>query len=569
MEQHITSSDKISVQILLEVARAQGLRHVVFSPGSRNAPLAVAFDEHPDFECTVIHDERSAAFFALGMALELGEPVAIACTSGSALLNYYPAIAEAYYQAVPLIVLSADRPQEWTDQGDGQTIVQHEALRNHIRFQYSFNEVQPEDTDARWLVERELQHGFSIAKGKWKGPVHFNFHFREPLYATTQFKPRSLEALRYFAGSGTLDTRTEQDILHAWESTSKRLILCGQMEPDSALNEKLALLAQDTSVVVLVENTSNLVSGDFIHCIDRTLNGMDLEDLDFQPDMLVTMGGAVVSKRIKAFLRKSNVRYHLRVGAEFPFMDTYRHLTHALECDPVSLVETLLATKDRNKNTYGSRWKQVDFLNQEKALEILSALPYSDMKAFEMILDYIPEQSHVHFANSSVIRYAQLFDPVKSIIYRGNRGTSGIDGSLSTAAGAAFAAKDYLHVAITGDISFIYDSNALWNNYLAPNLRIILINNGGGDIFNIIPGPGSTAQRQKFFVTENRFSAEHLCRAFNIGYARAQNLDEVDQVMQHFYDYDPEGRPQLLEIDTQAEKNHEILARYFREMAER
>ena len=555
-------TDKIAVRILLEQARAYGLKHIVFSPGSRNAPFVIAFDEHPDFKCTVISDERSAAFFALGMAQELNEPVAICCTSGSALLNYYPAVAEAYYQNIPLIILSADRPKEWTDQGDGQTINQHEVYRNHIRFQQSFDEIS-DNPDSKWFTSREIGKGFSIACGKWQGPVHFNFHFREPLYRQLEVQYDIVKPLFHFDGGKFADETALHEVLSVWNSSKKRMILCGQMNPDKILLENLKLLAQDPSVIILVENTSNLVDQSFVHCIDRTLNAFDNELADFRPEILVTLGGAVVSKRIKSFLRKSDLKAHIKVGYDFPFMDTYQHLSHSLEVECASFIALLGKYNIPSQTNFGSKWKQLDFMNQDKAQQILEKLPYSDLTVFHAVLDFIPEDTHLHLANSSVIRYAQLFDPVKSFVYRSNRGTSGIDGSLSTASGAAYANPDYLHLAITGDVSFFYDSNALWNNNLLPNLRIILINNGGGDIFNIIPGPDQTRQQKTYFVTENKYEAKHLCENFSIEYFSANSIEDLESLFAEFYEYNESGRPKLLEINTTNQNNHKILNDYF------
>jgi 2-succinyl-5-enolpyruvyl-6-hydroxy-3-cyclohexene-1-carboxylate synthase len=164
------SSNKIGVQIIVEQCLAHGMKHVVCSPGSRNAPFSIAFDEHPEIETYIIHDERSAAFFALGLAQQLNEPVGVVCTSGSAALNYYPAVAEAYYQCIPLVVITADRPAEWVDQGDGQTIVQREVYKNHIRYSCQFSE-KVETTDQRWYMERELAVAFSEGTTVWKGPI--------------------------------------------------------------------------------------------------------------------------------------------------------------------------------------------------------------------------------------------------------------------------------------------------------------------------------------------------------------------------------------------------------------
>ncbi len=561
------SSNKKGVQLLVEQCITHGMKHLVFSPGSRNAPFIIAFDEHPDTKCVVIHDERSAAFFAMGMAQQLNEPVGIVCTSGSAVLNYYPAIAEAYYQCIPLIAITADRPSEWIDQGDGQTIVQDNVFQNHIRYSKTFSE-QILSEDHKWYLEREISTAFNIGNGKWKGPIHLNMSFSEPLYSSEEIQIAKHKVIKTLQSDFQLSLNDSVELIKNWENSPKKMIVCGQMPEDKALLKQLKQLAEDTSIAVLVENTSNLVDPSFIHCIDRTLNAITDEQLEaFSPDLLITIGGAVVSKRIKAYLRKYNPNFHYKIGFDFPYMDTYQSLTHTYECEPHAFIWTLnQINKEKNTSMFGARWKQKDYLVQDKLPEFYRDLVYSDLKVFETIIDYLPESSHLHMANSSVVRYCQLFDPIQSIKYWSNRGTSGIDGSTSTACGAAFVKPEELNVLITGDVSFFYDSNALWNQHLTSNLRIILINNGGGGIFKIIPGPSSSNQLDHYFVAEHNYSAEYICKAFGVEYMKATSIEDIEEQMEEFYIYKEEGRPILIEIFTPSDINHLLLQDYFAEL---
>ena len=346
------------------------------------------------------------------------------------------------------------------------------------------------------------------------------------------------------------------------------MIICGQLNPDKVLLEQLKLFAEDTSVVVLVENTSNLVDMCFIHCIDRTLNSISEEELkDFAPDLLITIGGAVVSKKIKAYLRKYSPTEHWKVGYEFPYMDTYQCLSKSFQTDATSFFREInTLNNEKNTSNYGSNWKQRDFIIQDKMADFFSRVDFSDLKAFETILDYLPEMSHLHMANSSVVRYCQLFDPIKSIQYWSNRGTSGIDGSSSTACGASVIKKDDLHLLITGDVSFLYDSNAFWNHYLQPNLRIVLINNGGGGIFKIIPGPASSNQLEKYFEAKHTMDAENISKAFTLEYFFADTTQLIEDQMETFFSYNETGRPKLLEINTSTSDNHFKLEEFFQSM---
>lgn len=557
------TSDKQVVQLIVEQCIVNGMKHIVCSPGSRNAPLVIAFDEHPEIECLVIHDERSAAFFALGMAQQYNSPVGVVCTSGSAAANYYPAIVEAYYQCLPLVVITADRPKAWIDQGDGQTIVQQEIFGQHVRYACNFNE-RMDDPEGLWYVAREMAIGFSQATKEWKGPLHINVGLNEPLYETIEKGTIGTRIIELERGLFQFSTDQQKNIIEALR-LPKKLILCGQHVVDERLLQQLKLFANDTSVAILVENTANLQDMRFVHCIDRTLNTISEKELeDFAPDLLITIGGAVISKRVKGFLRKHKPSQHWKIGFEFPYMDTYQSLTHSFQVSAADFFTQLnLVDFPKNGSNYGSKWKQRDFLVQDKIPTFFQSLDYSDLKVFETILDYIPDGAHVHMANSSVIRYCQLFDPINTMRYWSNRGTSGIDGSSSTAAGAAYALKNKLHVLLTGDVSFFYDSNALWNKYLGSNLRIILINNNGGGIFRIIPGPSSTPQLNKYFEAQHTQEAGEICKAFDVAYFKAKNMVEVETVMEEFYRYDEDGRPKLLEISTPSEINDNCLNQFF------
>lgn len=559
------SSAKVGVQKIVAICVAQGMKQVVVSPGSRNAPLIIAFNQHPEIECTVIPDERSAAFVALGMALKSQTPVGILCTSGSAPLNYYPAISEAYYQGIPLVVFTADRPQAWVNQGDGQTIVQDNVFNNHIRYSVTIPEVQ-NDADS-WFLEREMSTAFAKAMDFFKGPVHINLPFSEPLYNQVTLETETnvkviRRAERYFSLAAT----ERNQMKSIWETSSRILILCGQMNPNPNILKELQTLSERANVSVWVENTSNLVDMRFIHCIDRTLNRIpETEKERFAPDLLITLGGAIVSKRIKSFLRAHPPKAHWKIGFDFPFMDTYQALTTTFEVpETVVLSELNTFPTSKTESTYGFELKQLDFLNQEKSTQFFENEPaFSDLTVFQTVLDYIPEDAHLHLANSSVVRYCQLFDPIKTINYWCNRGTSGIDGSTSTTVGFASASPEQWNALITGDVSFFYDSNAFWNHLKNPNLRIFLINNGGGGIFKIIPGPKSTQELDDFFVFKHQFEAEYICKAFGISYFKAATLEEIENQMESFFEYDENNGAKLLEIFTDATINDGVLDSFF------
>ena len=468
------SSSKIMVQLIVDQLLAYGIRKVVVSPGSRNAPFSIAFDEHPEIETFVVHDERSAGFIALGMAQELGETVALCCTSGSACLNYYPSISEAFYRSIPLFVLTADRPAIWINHGDGQTIVQRDVFKNHILGSLELDEDLFNQTSFE-THQRELASLLQINKSNWKGPIHLNVGLNEPLYQTVE----KTTDFGFRLPAPSLPTHLEKAVMDELISEfneCKVLVLCGQMDPNPRLQEELMKFASFSNVVVLVENTSNIQHDRFIHCIDRTLNGFDQTDASFEPEILVTIGGAVVSKRIKSYLRTAGVQKHYKIGAEFPEMDTYRCLTKSFSLSADQFFAHVNEYElQANKYNFNGKWKAVDILSKDRALDFVSEFSkLTDLQVFQTVQDLIPEDMVLHLANSSVVRYAQLFDPVKGVRYESNRGTSGIDGSTSTALGAAIVNPSKQHVLISGDISFIYDSNAFWYEPFPRNFKIIV-----------------------------------------------------------------------------------------------
>jgi 2-succinyl-5-enolpyruvyl-6-hydroxy-3-cyclohexene-1-carboxylate synthase len=558
------SSAKLEVQLVVDACLKGGVTHVVLSPGSRNAPLSIAFDEHPGFTVYAIPDERAAAFYALGMAQQLEAPVAIACTSGSAPLNYFPAIAEAYYQGVPLVVLTADRPKEWVDQGDGQTIVQENVFGSHVLSAVQLDGIHTEAQ--RWLFERLCAETIQRANGRRKGPVHLNIPFTEPLYETTDDPQTIRRWVRLAEGNVVLAKEEEQLISTLWNRAQRPMIICGQLPKNERLLHELSALSEDTSVAVLVEHTSNLQNGHFVQCIDRSLNQVQPErTAAYSPDLIVVLGGAIVSKRIKAFLRSSEGVQTIRVGADFPFMDTFQSLAFTTAADPAYFISLLRRLNPGREGRFGTLWKQLDLKSELKHTEFLKTCSFSDLKAMEIVLDVVPEGAQLHIANSSIIRYALLFNPVKSILYRCNRGTSGIDGSSSTACGAALMEPQNWHVLVSGDMSFFYDSNAFWSAHKPANLRIFVLNNGGGDIFNIIPGPDTTPQKDTYFVAKQSFSAEYICKAYGVDYVSADSVESIEAQAEDFFRYEENGAPKLMEIHTAGLENSAILKKYFAE----
>ena len=549
------------VQLIVDQLLAYDIRKVVVSPGSRNAPFSIAFDEHPEIETFVVHDERSAGFIALGMAQELGETVALCCTSGSACLNYYPAISEAYYRSIPLLVLTADRPAAWINHGDGQTIVQRDVFKNHILGSLEFDEDLFNDTSIE-TQQKELAALLSVTKSAWKGPIHLNVGLNEPLYKIVEKTIDYGKKAPIVPPMKRIDAR-DMELIVQEINQSKVLVLAGQMEQNPKLQQELIKLASFPNVVVLVENTSNIQHERFIHCIDRTLNGFDQNNESYKPEILITIGGAVVSKRIKAYLRNAGVQKHYKIGAEFPEMDTYRCLSKTFPLTPADFFEQLNESElSANVHNFNGRWKTVDIVAKDRSLEFMSEFSsLTDMQVFQNIQDFLPDDRILHLANSSVVRYAQLFDPLPGVRYESNRGTSGIDGSTSTALGAAIVNQSKQHVLISGDISFLYDSNALWYEPFPRNFKMIIIQNYGGGIFKIIPGPADSKQREKYFEAKQVKSPASIAQAYGLQTKTISSLEELTEYLPLFFD--PSCEMQVLEVQTDDANNAIDLDRYF------
>ena len=542
-------------QSIIEICLAKGITNIIISPGSRNAPLTIGFVNNPAFKCYSIADERCAAFFGLGIAQQTKQAVALVCTSGSALLNYYPAFAEAFYSQIPLIVISADRPHSKIDIGDGQTIRQENVFDNHSLYNANLHENVSKENDI------ELNRAIDAALHK-KGPVHINAPFEEPLYETVS--ELSIDTLvNNFANFIPVPVIEDlSEYAKIWNNSTRKMILVGVNEPDAISPDTLQFLAEDNSVVVMTETTSNLHHPTFINNIDTIITPFATTDFEnFRPEILVTFGGMIVSKRIKAFLRKYKPKHHWHIDTLRAY-DTFGALTKHFEVNPNSFFEAFLPLITAVKSDYFIKIDEVKIFREVKHELYLDKIPFSDFVVFEKVIKSLPRNSQLQISNSSAIRYAQLIDIDPSIEVYCNRGTSGIDGSTSTAIGASVANAKQT-VFITGDISFLYDSNALWNQYIPKNFKIIVVNNGGGGIFRILPGHEESPVFNTFFETSHCLTAEHLAKMYGFEYTIASDETSLETSLNALYHQNE--KPCILEVFTPTLKNDKILLDYFKE----
>ncbi|MEE9349397.1 MAG: 2-succinyl-5-enolpyruvyl-6-hydroxy-3-cyclohexene-1-carboxylic-acid synthase [Flavobacteriaceae bacterium] len=555
-------SKKSIAQLIINACETNNITKVVISPGSRNAPLTIGFHNNSTIEVLSVVDERSAAFFALGIAQQTQEPVALLCTSGSALLNYYPAIAEAYFSNIPLIILSADRPKYLQNIGDGQTINQKNVFKNHILMSANLIENNNEKTEFSLhnfnLVQKTILK--SITKSR---PVHINIPFDEPLYETTT-KAISFPKIKTEEPLSLLDeiplNVDELDVFaKTWNTAKKKMVLIGVNSPLDLIQTQINHILEDESVLVLTETTSNLYHTKIINGIDKLISPLSKKELnDLKPDILLTFGGMIVSKKIKQFIRNHQPKHHWHVD-KYNTPDTFFCLSHHFKVSASLFFSQFFFLTKNTKSLYQKKHLTVYESRKEKHELYLKNAPYSDLKVFSLALKSVPKNYNLQLSNSSIIRYSQLFDIKKSVSVYCNRGTSGIDGSTSTAIGASYA-SDKKTLFITGDLSFFYDSNALWNKYIKKDFRIILINNSGGGIFRFIPGP-QTTNALELFETPHQLTAAHLCKMHGLSYATVSSIEDSTKKLKSFFN--ASSKPKLLEITTPRDVNDVVLKAYF------
>ena len=553
-------SKNILAQSITDLCFKKNIKNIVISPGSRNAPLTLGFNLNPYFKTYSIVDERAAAFFALGIAQQIKFPVILVCTSGSALLNYYPAISEAYYSNIPLVILSADRPEKLLNIGDGQTINQKNVFNKNIGYSENLNQNDNYFLNLFGLRDNNQEKinkalNFSIEK---QSPVHINIPFSEPLYEITN--SLSVDSINKIPRLNNQNVKKVSSFRNKWQNSFKKIILIGLSSPDLLSEKSIDLLAGDSSLLVLTENTSNVYHPSFCNKIDQLIAPLTNNELkEFRPEILITIGGMIISKKIKAILRDNKPNEHWHIGTH-DANDTFFCLTKHFKTSPNNIISKLYENFNDNGSDFYNKWDLVISKRKEKHKEYLSNLIYCDFKVFDYVLNSIPSKSMLQVSNSSAIRYTQLFDLDSSINVFCNRGTSGIDGSTSTAVGAASVFKGNT-VFITGDLSFFYDSNALWNNFIPSSFRVILINNKGGGIFKILTKDNNTELFKKFFETKHDLYAKDLCNMYGFEYFTSNNEDTLKNVLNDFYN--ESEKPRLLEVITDNDYNQDYLLNYF------
>jgi 2-succinyl-5-enolpyruvyl-6-hydroxy-3-cyclohexene-1-carboxylate synthase len=557
-------SDKKAIQDIVQLLELKGVKHIIITPGSRNAPFSISLFKHPAFEVHSVVDERSAAYIALGMAQQTDCPVALICTSGTAALNYAPAVAEAFYQEIPLIVITADRPMEWVNQGEGQTINQSGIFKNYVRASYDIVQ-DMNDRDFEWYNARVMNEAIDRAMSPVRGPVHLNFPLRESLYKTTESYSHNVKNIHTLPLQKTLAPAQIQELVDVLSNKKKIMILVGQFHTNPETRHLLEIWAQKDNVVVMTESHSGLESPLFMGCIDRMIMTMSEVELDdFRPEIVISIGKNIISKKIKSLLRHDRVE-HWYVSEDGLVMDTFQRLTRIIPITPERFFNYAQSQQYTGKSDYRTKYKSLYDEKRRVADEYVNQSNFSDLTVSKIIMDTLPNDSLVQMGNSSIARYIQLFDRNDSLVFSGNRGVSGIDGCTSTAVGAAFVSNK-VTTLISGDIAFLYDSNAFWNKLVRPNLKIIVINNGGGGIFRIIEGPNTTEALDEFFETTHLRNCNGIAQMYGLHYISASDEAELKQGLQELYSY---PNCCVLEVFTPRLENDKILKGFFKYIREK
>jgi len=512
---------------LVDVCVELGVSDAVLCPGSRCAPLLIGFGRHPAINTISVTDERSAAFIGLGLAQQTAKPVVLVCTSGTAGQNFAPAVTEAYYQLVPLLVLTADRPSEWIDQWDGQTIHQQGLYGHHIKASMDFNS----SNDSLQKACHVLQQAVTPAPG----PVHINIPVSKPFYPQTaeDIPPVGKPSLdcadaipEEMTGSDPVIKKLST-LKAAIEKAEHVLIMLGQHESNKVLQQQI----EKTAVPVIGDIISNTRP-------EPTEVFFNEDDADLSPDLLITIGRSLISEKQKQYFRKHKPSLHWHVGLGM-VGDPFQSLTDSLSMTANQFFDTWLAEGwyTRPQQFYRQHLEKRSHTAKTHVQSCLSSAGFNQYAAIAAVLRSLPGNSALHLANSMSVRSANFVGlPQASVEVWSNRGTSGIDGCVSSAVGHALASPEKMHTLITGDLAFLYDRNGLWlNRSLPENLKIVVVNNKGGGIFRQIPGPTSQPGLEDLFIAPHQRTARLTAEEFDLNYQSVSTLEELQSTLLLFF----------------------------------
>lgn len=546
-----------STDTIAEILYRSGVRHVVASSGSRSLRMVRAAARHTGLTVRMIIDERVAAFSALGISDCVSEPVALVCTSGSAMLNYAPAISEAYYRGVPLIVITADRPINVIDINDGQTIHQYHALDNIVKASVDIDATTPCTKDDFDIINRTISFSLSPRKG----PVHINLHLEEGndalTYKSIPYDSLPVAPAGLSLSDGTL-SRHIKEIAH-----NKILVFLGQMPPDSNMDMIVEQLSACPNVVVIADIVSNCRAAGVITDIESIIGKIREDSGRFRPQTLITLGKtSPVSRNLKEWLRGIDGYSHWRINDKPAPEDTYNHLERTIIADAPIFLKCLADNIPKHDvPSYKEIWLNLYRRAQAIKTTLMASAQWSDIAAVSMILKQLPENYNIQCSNGMSIRYMSLTGVNGHKLYA-NRGVNGIDGSTSTALGFSSVAETPT-LLVTGDMSALYDISALFSGQLTQKFKMVVLANDGGEIFRLTKATRDYEHREQLLCNIPTVKWEYVAKSVDMDYFEASDKEELSKVIPLFFRMT--GRASMLTVRT-APENSEIYRNIIKEI---
>jgi 2-succinyl-5-enolpyruvyl-6-hydroxy-3-cyclohexene-1-carboxylate synthase len=552
------SNNKL-VQHILYLLKASNIRKIVISPGSRHFPLSHSIENDKFFQPFSVVDERSAAFFALGLIQESNEPVAICCSSGTSVANYGPAVSEAFYQKLPLLLITADRIPEYLGQKEDQMIKQDDIFREFIKYHGQLPLIKS-DVD-EWYANRIINEALIELNHTGAGPVQLNYPISE--HRSDPFEITSLPKVRKITLHKIDDEANKWEEMRRKLSGKKVMLVWGQSVPQSIrLDQSLDKFCEQYNCVILTDRISRCTHKNAILNAFVVLKAMTLkEQEELAPDIVLDLGGNIIfNSEIKDYLKRNAPEMQCwQVGPSAKVTDTFRKLNEMFEMNENTFFEKMTKKKvGTSNNSYFTEWNNISKTIEAPKTE------YSQLNAIGNLINLLPKNSILQLANSNTIRMGHLFQIDETIQCFCNRGVNGIDGCMSTAVGYA-AISDKPVFLIIGDLTFFYDMNALWNRHLSKKLRIMLVNNEGGAVMHLPFSNDMGKVLSKHTSAGHNTSAKGWVESLSIKYLSANNLQELNKGISSLSDLSYEG-PILLEVFTKKEDDSAIYKKYMAEI---
>jgi len=507
-----------------------GVKKVVISPGSRSTPLAYSFASTDELDVYMQVDERSAGYFALGLAKASSEPVVLLCTSGTAASNYFPAVTEAHYARIPLIVITADRPHELREVGAPQAIDQIQLYGNHVKYSIDFP-LAEDNRDVEDYIERQIQRAVSVALTAPFGPIHLNVPFREPLLIDFDMEIPTRTFQKHFKSTSALDESTAKFLTDIVKDTEKGFIIVGEL-PLGVNNESFWKFAEALQWPVLCDSLSNLRAQVPAQCLPLCIDRYDalLKSERFAesviPDTVIRFGAQPVSKPLSLYLRKVRPETVIAIDESPEFRDPLGVVTHHIQ-SPVEAVLALIV--DKQQTPYAIKWIEANDVASEVTEEIAKVA--GDEGAYaQLLFRHLPGGSDIISGSSMPIRDVDTYfgKTARDITVFANRGTNGIDGVVSTAFGIQAARKRPTWLLI-GDLSFLHDVNGLLvSRFHDTDLTIVIMNNDGGGIFSYLPQAESGPHFEELFGTPTGLTFEHIAAMYGAQYKAIEKLEDFE-----------------------------------------